>query len=676
MGKVYFLFGVHNHQPTGNLPQVFEEACEKCYFPFLSLLERFPSIKFSIHNSGCLYDWLKENKKEYIEILKKLVERKQTEIISGAYYEPILPIISDEDKIAQIKFMNDFIKKEFKTEPYGFWLAERVWESYLAKILNECAIKYTFLDDAHFRYAGFREKEFFGFYTTEEELHPLYIFPISKTLRYKIPFSLPEEAIEILENFSQGDSDVLITLFDDGEKFGLWPHTYQWVYENKWLEKFLSLLEISTCIETITFKEAIEKFSSQGIIYLPTCSYEEMGEWVLQDSVFPLYQDLKNFLKESGRYQDFKDFLRGGIFRNFYRKYACLNYLHKRMLYLSKKIHKQCDFKKDKKIFINLWKGQVNCGYWHGVFGGFYLPHIRASLYEHLIKAEDLFGKKYLKRDLEIEEVDFNLDGKKEIFLKNKKLIACFSSKGSLLELSLRKPPFNLLNTITRQKESYHRKVKEKIEKKNKISTIHDIIAKKEENLEEFLIYDQYEKVSFLEHLLEKDINVSDFLKQRKIFNLNKDIYYLSSEREKNQIILNFTYKKDDLEFTKKIIFSLSQITVWYNFARREKLKLNYFGVEFNFSFLSLKDLVSEKDLNFQKPNESPFLDSFKIIDNYKKIILDFKFSKAKIFTTPIYTVTSSENGFEKNYQQISLLFLFNPEKDFFISFRISNETK
>jgi hypothetical protein len=37
---------------------------------------------------------------------------------------------------------------------------------------------------------------------------------------------------------------------------------------------------------------------------------------------------------------------------------------------------------------LDLYRGQVNCPYWHGAFGGLYLPHLRQAVYRHLIRAE------------------------------------------------------------------------------------------------------------------------------------------------------------------------------------------------------------------------------------------------------------------------------------------------
>jgi alpha-amylase len=673
VGKVYFVFGVHNHQPVGNFPHIFKEAYERCYLPFLNVLEKFPKIKCNIHNSGPLYDWIAENDKGYLDILKKLVKRGQVEIISGGYYEPILPLISDEDKYGQIRLMNRFIEKEYGRSPRGIWTAERVWEPYLAKAIHDCNLQYTFLDDTHFRYAGLQEKEFFGYYTSDDEGKPIFIFPISKTLRYKVPFSQAQEAIDVLNSFRR-DSDILVTLFDDGEKFGLWPETFDWVYNKKWLEKFFSLLEDSASIQTITAAEAINKFSTSGIVYLPTASYEEMGEWVLEPQSYYLYEGLKNFLKSNNKFEEFKDFIRGGFFKNFYRKYPRLNYMHKRMLSLSKKLNSRMNLDKDEKILRSLWKAQTNCGYWHGVFGGFYLGHIRQAVYENLISAQNLFDRKYNKKTVTFEKEDVDLDGNEEVILKNDKLICCFSPKGgALLELSLREPPFNLINTITRREESYHKKIRDNVIKANGLSTIHETVKQKEKNLDKFLVYDKYERLGLIDHILEKNITVDDFNSQRGIYTLSNTVYDSSFREDKDAVALSYLYGNKDLNFLKKIIFSLkSGLEVIYKFNKKNILKNNYFGIEFNLSLPSLKDIFKQEEskrISLSEGSEWGESSSLVISDTFKGIAIEFSFDKADIFTSPVYSVSSSESGFEKVYQQIAILFILTNKKD---SFKLS----
>ena len=43
-------------------------------------------------------------------------------------------------------------------------------------------------------------------------------------------------------------------------------------------------------------------------------------------------------------------------------------------------------------LFRNDYVTQSNDSYWHGLFGGLYLSHLRLTTHEHLIAAEDLAG--------------------------------------------------------------------------------------------------------------------------------------------------------------------------------------------------------------------------------------------------------------------------------------------
>ena len=40
-----------------------------------------------------------------------------------------------------------------------------------------------------------------------------------------------------------------------------------------------------------------------------------------------------------------------------------------------------------------LYRGQCNCPYWHGAFGGIYLPHLRHAIYNQLIACDDLLDQ-------------------------------------------------------------------------------------------------------------------------------------------------------------------------------------------------------------------------------------------------------------------------------------------
>ncbi|MDF1498438.1 MAG: DUF1926 domain-containing protein [Patescibacteria group bacterium] len=653
MSKIYFLFGIHNHQPVGNDPYVFREAFENCYGPFNEILKEFPEIKCNIHISGPLYDWILENKPQYIKDLKEMSDLKQVEIIGGGYYEPVLSIISDKDKKAQLKVMSDFIKDKFNKIPKGIWLTERIWEPQMAKIISEANLKFTFLDDDHFRSAGIKDKELTGYYMTEDSGKPLAIFPINKKLRFKIPFSKVEESLDILKSFKNKE-DVLVTVFDDGEKFGSWPTTYDWIYVKQWLRKFFELLEKNkNSIETITASEALKKFKPKGLVYIPTSSYREMDEWVMEPKDFWLYKDLKDRLRKFPDYQELRNYVSAGFFRNYFKKYPRANYMHKKMLYLSENINKKASNKKDKKIFYDLYKAQCNCGYWHGLFGGFYYGNIRNAIYENLIKAEKEFDKKYNKKSLIIEKADYDFDGFSEIIVKNEKIIYVFSQKGgTLLELDYKEKNFNLQNTITRREESYHQKIKSK-----KIKSRKGKMIKTQE-----IIYDKYERVSLVDHLMDKKITLNDFNKQKKFKSLSDDVYKFSVEKKERQMNLNYVYENKNLEFAKKISVGLNAgFKVKYNFQKNDLLKKFDFSTELNLFFESVRDVrifSGKNEINLKRMRKFTKIKSLKIEDKFKGIILQFDFSKADVFITPIYSFANSQDGLEKVFQDVSILFI------------------
>ncbi len=670
MSKIYFLLGIHNHQPVGNFPHIFEKAFNECYSPFIAALAKYPRVKCSVHISGPLYDWIGANRKDFMSQLKDMTAKGQVEIVSGGYYEPILPLISDEDKLAQISRMNEFIEKEFNQIPKGLWTTERVWEPYLAKIISQSGLHYTFLDDTHFRYAGLNRDEFFGYYLTEDSSRPLAVFPISKQLRYKIPFSQVHETMDLLRSMRDPECDRLITLFDDGEKFGLWPDTYDWVYNQKWLEQFFQQLSDNfEWVETVTAAEALEKFYPEGLVYLPTASYQEMTEWVLEPENFADYKELDNYLKQSPRYARYRDFVRGGFFRNFYKKYPRLNYMHKRMLTLSEKIHKQANPAKDRALYDSLWKAQCNCGYWHGIFGGFYLGHIRAAIYNNLIEAEKQFDKKYGKKELSMETCDLNFDGADEVVFRNKHWV-CVSGQrgGSILELSLRDVPTNLVNTITRRRESYHASLSENANGAtgDSASSIHDMVKSKEAGLEEHLIYDSYEKVAFCDHLLEKAFSLDDFIRQQKIYSLGNEFYEYETKESKGKVSVRYGYREEELGFSKTFEFTPdTPVGVRYEFGQKKLLKKYNFGVELNL-FLQSPDhiLIDKKPFELGEPQALKNRGSLQISDGYKKMRIDIDTDTCDIYVVPVYSVSSSEGGFEKVYQQISLLLIYRNVKD------------
>ena len=524
--SIDLVMAIHFHQPVGNFDHVIQNICDRCYAPFLSVIKQYPDIMMSFHFSGSLLEWLERNRPEIIETVRDLVKRGQVEIISGGFYEPILPAIPRRDAVKQITMLNEYIKEKFFTEASGAWVAERVWEPAMPSILHEAGIKYVILDDTHLLYSGIKKENIYGYYITEDNGRHVAVFPSDKTLRYSIPFRQPGECMDYMRGVAAVCEAPTFIYADDGEKFGAWPGTNQWVYGEGWLRKFFD--ELMTCrdwLKTMKVSECLLKKKPLGKVYLPACSYEEMMEWSLPADVEQEYENVVEEIRSEGKEERYKPYIRGGFWRNFLTKYPESGYMSKKMLYVSNRLDSLAKKGKakdaPKEAARHLYRGQCNCAYWHGVFGGLYLFHLRRAIYSHLIKSETLmdrivYGKKEF---ITVDVMDITTDGSKEAVLQNRELALHLdpADGGVLKEIDVKKICHNLSNILTRRKEAYHRRIQKKINNGKAASladckSVHDAIEVPDAGIKDHLIYDTYDRHSLIDHFFGEKVGLDMFM--------------------------------------------------------------------------------------------------------------------------------------------------------------------
>jgi len=496
MSGPILLFAIHNHQPVGNFGHVFRSAFADCYAPLLETLAGHPNFRFALHFSGPLWEYMEKSERGSFDLVRELARRGQVELLGGGFYEPILSMIPETDRLGQVRMMNDFLAAHFGQPPRGLWLTERVWEPHLPKILAEAGITYTLLDEEHFRYAGVGD--LYTTYVTEEEGRSLRVFPIDKKLRYLIPFRPLADVDAYLGSIREAGGTAI--LGDDGEKFGVWPGTHKRVYDDGWLRDFLTFIE-DKGVRTMAFAEYMDAHPAAGRIYLPPASYEEMMEWVLEPDDQVLYERLKASVPEEAR-----RFLRGGLFRDFLRKYPEANRLHKRMLMVSEGLRESGETGEGLR---HLYRAQCNDPYWHGVFGGLYLPHLRESAYHHLLEAEkrtpDPGG--WVARD-------YDCDGREELVFRDRTfgLIVKPTAGGTIVEIDHRPASRNISNVLTRRREAYHRgggapEAGEGASGKS----IHELGKSLPPEAAELLRYDRNPRVSLVDHFFPPDATEDGF---------------------------------------------------------------------------------------------------------------------------------------------------------------------
>jgi len=650
MQKTALLFGIHMHQPTDNFDEAVAKAVTLCYAPFFETMLRYPAFKFSLHCSGWLLEKIRLEYPILFEQMQMLTQKGTIEWFGGGYYEPILSAIPSQDRRGQIVKLSSYLERYFGVKPKGLWLTERVWEASLVEELHASGIEYVMVDDYHFLSNGYDKEKMNGYYTTEENGKRIDLFPIAKALRYALPFETIPKVLDTLLTY-QGNTHTGAIVFDDAEKFGLWPETHQWVYEKRWLQDFVEAILAHPHIVPEHYGEYRREHRSLGLAYLDNSAYVEMGEWSLPTPQAKALQHIKH------QYPSY--LFKGGIWKYFLIKYHESNYLHKRMLQLSLK---QALF--NAKSQDALYRLQTNDGFWHGVFGGFYLPMLRDNAYRYLLSIEAQLAP--AENLLEVEDIDW--DGYEELKVTTSSMSMVFSALqgAQMVEFALFEKGFNWQNTIMRREEPYHEallstlKENTEQEKSEAIATIHTRSTRVDPLLADTLIYDSYAKNSFIEHFSDKPFTqenirlgtfdgCSDFahglfvMKERGCF-----------VRQGSLLIQTQAYPAT---LQKAYSFEEQKVTLTTTFQSDFQEKL-YLAQEFNLHFAHPHQVT----LNGEKVEEGLVLydiDKLVIIDDFteQKLTLHSSVKGTTLFAHILFTVSKSENGFEKMAQQINIMF-------------------
>ncbi|MDX1393819.1 MAG: alpha-amylase/4-alpha-glucanotransferase domain-containing protein [Gemmatimonadota bacterium] len=453
---VGFAFALHLHQPVGNFDDVFRDHVDGVYRPFLARSAERALRPISLHVSGPLLDWLERRDPAFLDAVGREVSDGAIELLGSGRTEPVLAALGRDDRVAQLQRMGDLLEQRFGVRPTGAWLTERVWEQDLAADLARGGVGYALLDDRHFLAAGFERAALDRPYRTEADGLPLDLLSIDERLRYLIPFR-PVETIERFFVERRAEGARVVVLGDDGEKFGGWPGTRRWVYERGWLTDFLDAMERlreGGAVELVTTGAAAAR-ESGGLAYPSPGSYREMEEWTLpRPAALELERLRGSVIVPTGSPVEGAEHpsLRGGHWRSFQTRYPVTNRMHKTALALSRLCRERGDPPAAREA---IERAQCNDAYWHGVFGGVYLPHLRRAIWRELASAEAALRENE-PAAASLSDIDF--DGREEVLLHTTgaSLIAS-PSRGATVESLLRlETGENDVDMVGRHFEAYH----------------------------------------------------------------------------------------------------------------------------------------------------------------------------------------------------------------------------
>jgi alpha-amylase len=392
-------------------------------------------------------------------------------------------------------------------------------------------------------------------------------------------------------------------------------------------------------------------------------------------------------MRDDPRWASLRSFIRGGFWRNFKVKYPETDEMYCRMMMVSRRLQETLDaaamgdpLDADlvEQARAELYRGQCNCAYWHGAFGGAYLPHLRNAVYRHLIAADNLLDRAIGRPETWIEAAadDFNLDARQEVRLTNDKLVALVapSRGGQMWELDVRGIRHNLLATLNRRPEAYHRLVQTAPggQGAGQVASIHDRVVFKQPNLQDRLQYDDHPRKSLIDLFYDADATLEtvasgqaaqrgDFVSGAYEARIRRN-----PDRIQVQLLREGTASGTRLRITKGLTLDAGSATLQVAYLLEELPpgRQFHFAVEMNFAGMPshaegrnfwdiegrmLGQLGSKLDLERVL--------GLGLTDEWLGLEVGLKMSRPTNFWTfPIETVSQSEGGFELVHQSVVVM--------------------
>ncbi len=328
----------------------------------------------------------------------------------------------------------------------------------------------------------------------------------------------------------------------------------------------------------------------------------------------------------------------------------------------------------------HLWRAQCNCAYWHGVFGGLYLGHLRRAVFENLLRAQEfLLGER--EKAVGVEKIDIDKDGEEELLIQTPVLTSGISPArgGGIFELSHIPKALNLTDILTRRHEAYHRRLHEvksgNQHQDDQARSIHESISAKGTGLEKALVYDRYTRMSLLDHFIPEDSFVEayaagnyeewgDFVTER--YETKKAMTVgdggIVSLVRKGRVRQNPVRIEKEVRMDKQGRVDIQ----WELTGLTDLSEPCLFGSEWNLTLFSDRDperyylFNGERKRNTVETGAEEGVSAFAMVNGSDGINAAFSFQEpVKVWFFPLMTVSTSEEGFECTYQGSSLLFLW-----------------
>ncbi len=640
---------VHFHQPLDNFPETFRRFLERVCHPFLDALERHPRIRMGLHFSGGFLRYLEGEDPTLLEQIGRIVARNQAELLGGGFYEPILSMIPAPDAVAQLRKTATWFQERFQVAPRGAWLPESVWEPGFPELLSEAGYDYVLLEDRLLERAGLEPGELCHPFLTSHLSSTVSILPISSRLSVEIPFRPLRDIHASLIQLCHRPDPQMLVLAQRAEAYGFWPSTFHRFYEEAVLEEWLAYLENQS--QRLSMETPAEATSGRWPpIFVSSSARTDLEGYALPAAASRSYFAVREDLGHRFDADRFFRFLHGGAWQEFFAKYSEANWMHNKMVAMSRRI-RSLPGGESLPGYDRLLAAQEHTPYWHALSGGLFANYLRDGVYRRLLQTEEELERS--SPPPPTEQSDLDADREPEVILRARTCRAVIDPDygGSLVELAFLPSHYNVANTLRRHAKVYpDLPPMEPVEDWHRRHLFQDHFVPGETSLS------QFEKEAYIER--------GDFV------NLPYRIVSLEAEGPLRRLLLEreggIYLDQERRALRCRKLFELTEpdaLRVQYTIANESELPIELlFVCEVNYTFLSPEGprrfvALGEDRLPSGLLFERPALSSWALVDETRSLRWEWALpdGPATLWHHPVYTIDYANGRFEQNYQGSAL---------------------
>jgi hypothetical protein len=143
METVSLCFNVGSQYPFDETS--LEEMYQNAHKKIISFFYTHPQFPFSWAFSGVQLRFYAEKHPEFTDTLSELVARKQLELLGGGYYDPVFPLLTSADCIAQVELLTTLQHSLVGPRPRGIALTHG-WSPQLISPFRKCKMDFVQMD--------------------------------------------------------------------------------------------------------------------------------------------------------------------------------------------------------------------------------------------------------------------------------------------------------------------------------------------------------------------------------------------------------------------------------------------------------------------------------------------------------------------------------------------------